>query len=168
MKKKVLLKFIFLFTLILGCKNNSDIVKIKKDYISLKLPDTLKLGEYNKGEFKTLIFLDDSLKTNASDDKLGFIYVGIFGNNEEIQKKKCDTFVTYSKSAKDTLTIPFYVKPEKEGSLNFSTIIDIERYLTSYKYKDTSKTRTIVLTYNFTKPVYVIDSNTQKEVIHNK
>ena len=150
---------IILMILNLSCKK-AVIEKpiLKQTYIELKLNDTFVKNKYNKGEFRILSYLNDSVKKTPKDFKFASLFVTISSKNvEEVFEIECDTFYEKTEKLKDTMIIPFYVKSNLTGKSNFVSIVDIEYILNATKFKDTSKRKVIKDRYTVTKPVYIFD-----------
>jgi hypothetical protein len=163
MWKKII---ILLLLSILSCKNSSNNKTISEElFVEVKLNDTFIKNKYNKGEFRIASYSADSVKKTDKDYKFARLYVSITNKNiKEVLQIECDTFYAISKTLKDTLIIPFYVKSNKIGKLNFSSLLDVEYILAATKFKDSTKKVVVTHRYNFTKSVYVKDDNIDKPV----
>lgn len=161
-------QFIFIILFLISCSKEKNIKKTKEPLIFIELNDTLKSNYFNRGEFKILSFINDSLKKSKKDPKFGTLYINISDRTKdisEIQLKDFDTFYGMSEYLKDTLIIPYYAKTKIKGNLQFNAIIDIEYTLNAYKFKDTIKRRVIVDRYEITLPVYFKDKSSKQLIL---
>jgi hypothetical protein len=168
--KKIIIVCVFVLCFY-NCKNkqtkdkiNSSSLIEEKDsiykglYINVFLNDTIKVNTETKGLIKLFHPLQDSIKLSPEDMRFAIAYFNIFSNDKKtssIKKNECDSLFYQAEILNDTIHIPFKVKPNKIGDFYIGIILDEEIFLEGYQYKDSTKSRVLLNSYNISEDIYV-------------
>ncbi|WP_299363366.1 hypothetical protein [Winogradskyella sp.] len=157
---------IIIFISILNCKNGIKEVKknekidplLKEESISIKINDTLIIGERNFGKIFTNKILHDTIKRTKMDIRGATAYINLYNDinrvEDEVHLRQSDTFYQSSLNF-EKIEIPFFIQPKLSGNYTIVGIIDEQIILDAYKSNDSMDTRVIEFRHYLKKDIYV-------------